>query len=132
MGDQFTLNFMVINIMKMNTWISHFIFPLTNKFVNIYLKQINCKNKWILHQYSHWPKRPPTETTHGRKDPPNWAESTHPKIRPKRPRPKRPGRNDPRPKRPGFVYLYTASPSFASIIGRCTLFTPGCRMKAYK
>ena len=35
-GDQFTLNFMVINIMKMNTWISHFILPLTNKFVNIY------------------------------------------------------------------------------------------------
>ena len=51
MGDQFTLNFMVIDIMKMNAWISHFIFSLTNKFVNIYLKQINYKNKGILHQY---------------------------------------------------------------------------------
>ena len=71
MGDKFTLNFMVINIMKMNAWISHFIFPLTNKFVNIYLKQINYKNKWILHKYSNWPKRPTAETTHGRNDPPN-------------------------------------------------------------
>ena len=28
--------------------------------------------------------------------------------------------------------LYTAWGSLSSIIGRCTLYTPGCRMKAYK
>ena len=108
MGDQFTLNFMVINIMKMNAWISHFIFPLTNKFVNIYLIQINYKNMWILHQYSNWPKRPTAETTHenrpnlltpkygrndpGRNDP---AETTH-------------GRNDPdSPTRQSIDYYFS-------------------------
>ena len=28
--------------------------------------------------------------------------------------------------------LYTPWRSLSSIIGRCTLYTPGCRMKAYK
>ena len=31
-----------------------------------------------------------------------------------------------------FLSLYTAWRSLSSIIGRCTLYTPGCRMKAYK
>ena len=55
--------------MKMNTWSSHFIFPLNKKFVNFYFKQIDYKNKWILNQYSNWLK-----TTHDRND-----------TRPKRP-----------------------------------------------
>ena len=85
----------------MNTWICHFIFPLTNKFVNMYLKQNNYKNEWILHQYSNLPKRPTAETTHGRNDsrpkrptkigridsPQNKAETTQAETtRPKRPR----------------------------------------------
>ena len=31
-----------------------------------------------------------------------------------------------------FFSIYTAWRSLSSIIGRCTLYTPGCRMKAYK
>ena len=31
-----------------------------------------------------------------------------------------------------FFSLYTAWRSLSSIIGRCTLYTLGCRMKAYK
>ena len=31
-----------------------------------------------------------------------------------------------------FLSLYTAWRPLSSIIGRCTLYTPGCRMKAYK
>ena len=31
-----------------------------------------------------------------------------------------------------FLSLYTAWCSLSSIIDRCTLYTPGCRMKAYK
>ena len=49
------------------------------------------------------PKRLRAETIQGRNDSPTWAETTHPKNWPKRPRPKRPGRNDPGPKRPGFT-----------------------------
>ena len=30
------------------------------------------------------------------------------------------------------IYLYILSDPLSSIIGRCTLYTPGCRMKAYK
>ena len=36
----------------------------------------------------------------GRKDPPIWPKRPNSKIGPKRPRPKRPGRNDSGPKRP--------------------------------
>ena len=31
-----------------------------------------------------------------------------------------------------FFFLYILPDPLASIIGRCTLYTPGCRMKAYK
>ena len=39
---------MLIKNMKMYTWSSHFIFRLTNTVVNIYIKQIDNKNKWIF------------------------------------------------------------------------------------
>ena len=31
-----------------------------------------------------------------------------------------------------FFFLYILPNPLSSIIGRCTLYTPGCRMKAYK
>ena len=31
-----------------------------------------------------------------------------------------------------FFFLYILLDPLSSIIGRCTLYTPGCRMKAYK
>ena len=46
----------------------------------------------------------------GRNDSLKWAKTTHPKIRPNRPRLKWPGRNDPRPKRLMFETTHGRNP----------------------
>ena len=65
----------------MNTWGTHFIFPLTKKFVNIYLKKIDYKNKRILHQYSNLPKRPTAQTTQSKRPTKiGWIDSPQNKV----------------------------------------------------
>ena len=70
MGDQFTLSFMIIKIMKMYTCSSLFIFQLTNNVVHICFNQIDCKLNGFLDLHLNWPKRPTAETTHSQNDPP--------------------------------------------------------------
>ena len=73
----------------------------------------------------------------GRNDPPNWAETTHPKIRPKQSRPKRPTaettdvRNDSRPKRPETFYPDPQNPWGAPIIWRISICAFSLSKKEY-
>ena len=67
----------------------------------------------------------------GRNDPPTKAETTHPKNWPKRPRPKRPGRNDPEPKRPGFLTSGSLHGSLSAIKKWCWMVKPQIQSWSY-
>ena len=74
---------------------THLTLPPSIQFVYLYVRM-----GLIL----YWGETTQGETTHGRNDPPNKSETTHPKNKGETTQGETThGRNDPRAKRPGFV-----------------------------